>query len=194
MILENIKQIKDIRQHLPQPSRPLELEIGCGKGKFLLAKSQKQMDTTFIGLDWSWKWMKVGVERAQKQQRENIHFYQGEAMDFLCNHITLESVKTLHLYFPDPWPKKKHNKRRIFKPAFIQRVFDILIPGGHLSVATDYLDYYTVMQDVLYRARSQWKSIRHSNTREKDPDCKTNYEIKYEIEGRRFSYLLLEKG
>lgn len=173
--------------------RPFELEIGCGKDLFLLHRSQEAEDHQFLGMDWSWKWIKVGLERYLKYQRPNVRFLKGEAFSFFEDVLWDECIDVCHIYFPDPWPKKKHRKRRLLQAPFIDLVHRRLKPGGILYIGTDFLDYYSCIQNAIYTASSTWSRIHHSNLRELFPACPTSYEVKYHKEGRSFSFIQLHK-
>ncbi|OED37182.1 hypothetical protein AB834_02095 [PVC group bacterium (ex Bugula neritina AB1)] len=172
---------------------PLELEIGCGKGRFILNKAKASPETYHIGLDWSWKWMRMGLDKCLSKDVQNIRFHRGEAFEFLEKTLWEKSLLACHAYFSDPWPKKKHHKRRLITPAFIDMAYSRLSTGGKLMLSTDFLTYYTSIQNAIYTAKASWSSILQTNSRQSFLECKTNYEIKYEKESRLLSFITLTK-
>lgn len=176
--------------------RPIEVEIGAGKGKYLLARAQQEPDVNFVGFDYTWKYLKIGWRRVQKRELDNILFFKAEAIEVVTHLTPSESVSVFHIYFPDPWHKRRHKKRRYMTPDFIKMLHDRLIPGGRVELATDNFDYYIWLKGALAEAGGEdlWKNTRESrNERLLDPEIKTNFELKYEAEGRDLYYLELIK-
>lgn len=190
---EHLMGHSDIRQLFPDVNAPLEVEIGCGKGKFIVQRAMENPACNFAALDWDWKWMKIGVARALKRELKNLIFYKGHAMDFISNHVQEETAAHVHLYFPDPWPKKRHHKRRSFKEELLQRVHAILLPGGTFQIATDNEDYFFFMCQQLEQSAVPWRHQKHSHQRIFDSQNKTNYELKYEQQGLPLYYIELQK-
>jgi tRNA (guanine-N7-)-methyltransferase len=175
--------------------KPLEVEIGAGKGKYLLARAQLEPDINFIGFDYIWKYLKIGWARAQKRELSNLLFFKAEAQEVITHLTPGESVSIFHIYFPDPWHKRKHHKRRYMTPEFIQMLHDRLVPGGRIELATDNFDYYMWLRRTLIEAgEDMWSGTRErKNERILNPEIKTNFELKYEAEGRDLFYLELRK-
>ncbi len=169
---------------------PVEVEIGIGKGRFLIQSAQGCPDKNFMGIEWAKKYLGIARSRAFKKGLQNIRFLRTEAGKFVQRAIPEASVLKYHIYFPDPWPKKRHHKRRIFQPAFVEKVAETLSPDGCLSIATDYLDYYEWMLDVI-RPNSRLQRVEMDET--KDPEGRTNYEIKYVREGRPIYRAIFQK-
>jgi len=176
-------------------TRPIEVEIGAGKGKYLLARAQLQPDINFVGFDYIWKYLKIGWERAQKRRLGNLLFFKAEAVEVITHLTPSESVSIFHIYFPDPWHKRKHHKRRYMTPEFIHLLHDRLVPGGLVELATDNFDYYMWLRRTLIDAgEGLWARTREQkNERILDPEIKTNFELKYEAAGRDLYYLELQK-
>jgi len=173
--------------------QPLEVEIGCGKGKFLLARAEASPDINFLGIDWAGKWLKRGVVRWQKRGYQNLQFIKAEARDVLAA-IPSEAVTFFHVYFPDPWPKRRHHKRRLLDASFFQMLYDKLVPHGKIEIATDDREYYQRIAEAAKQCPADWKSVRESvDRRLAFEDFKTSYELKYEKDNRPLFYLELKK-
>ncbi len=173
--------------------RPVEVEIGCGKGKFLLARSAENPEINFLGIDYAGKWMKIGEERGRKRRIPNLRFLKGEARQILTRFLP-GSVEAFHIYFPDPWPKKRHHKRRLLGPAFLRRLDELLKPGGLIEIATDNEAYYAEIKKAVPESEVRWQNVRESvNERLAFGAVPTSYEAKYAAEKRPLYYLELKK-
>jgi tRNA (guanine-N7-)-methyltransferase len=173
---------------------PIEAEIGCGKGKFLLARAQEHPEINFLGVDMVWKWMKYGVERSAKRGLKNVRFVKADARELLRSGVADGSVSIFHIYFPDPWPKKRHRKRRLVTGDFLRLLNEKLTPGGLVELATDYEDYFTQMRAAVVQSGVPWdRVVEKANERLFEALSKTNYEIKYEAAGRTLFYLEMRK-
>lgn len=175
-------------------TNPVEVEIGCGKAKFLIARAVEYPQINFLGIDFVWKWMKFAVERTEKRALANIKFLRGEAGEIVEHALAPESVSIFHIYFPDPWPKRRHRKRRLVTAEFFRVLHARLGAVGLIEMATDDDDYYHQMQKAAVQCGIPWRKVR-SDTRDRlfPASVKTNYEIKYEAAGRTLHYLELEK-
>jgi len=174
--------------------RPVEIEIGCGKGKFLIARALEEIDINFLGIDVVWKWMKFGVARSKKRELSNIRFIKADARELIRFGLASESVSVFHIYFPDPWPKRRHRKRRLITGEFMALLHSRLVPNGLIELATDYEDYYLQMKRAVVQSGVNWSRVDESaNHRLFDGMRKTNYELKYESAGRTLHYVELEK-
>lgn len=130
-------------------SAPVEIEVGSGKGTFLLSQSQAFPETNFLGIEWANKYYRYAVDRLGRWDIPNARLIRTDAAIFITDHIPDESIERFHLYFPDPWPKARHNKRRFFNHDNIIQLLRILKPGGVINIATDHADYFQQMQEVL---------------------------------------------
>ena len=172
----------------------VEMEIGCGKGKFLVARSIANPGINFFGIDRVSKFMNIGKTRAQKRALPNIRFLRAEARAFLTEAIAPESVSIFHIYFPDPWPKRRHQVRRVFTTELLRLLHARLVPGGLVEIATDDKDYYAAMKKTIAATAELWENTRETiNERILDGMNKTNYEIKWAAQGRSLFYAELKK-
>lgn len=133
-------------------SGPKVLEIGFGMGDSLLQMAAAEPATDFIGIEVHPPGVGTIMNIAQSEGISNLRVYLADANDVLEECFPPQSIDRLQLYFPDPWHKKKHNKRRIVQPQFVQLVREKLRPGGLLHMATDWQHYAEQMLETLDEA------------------------------------------
>ena len=178
-------------------SAPVEMEVGSGKGTFILEEARAFPDKNFFGIEWANKYYKLAVDRMGRWEMRNVRMMRTDAADFIAGHIPDASIGVFHLYFPDPWPKKRHNKRRFFCDENLLQLLRILKPSGIINVATDHADYFEQMTEAAERAIGQdvVKAIdfnRPAGARDGET-VGTNFERKYLKEGRKTYTLALQK-
>lgn len=174
---------------------PLEIEIGSGRGRFLLHRAAAHPDRNFLGIDYRWRFLREGVERAERRGLTNLLFFKAEAEEVVPHLVPEESIEVFHIYFPDPWHKRKHKKRRLLTPAFFKLLHRRLKPGGALELATDNFDYFIAFRTALVEAGDTlWTAAtERRNERIMDPGVQTHFEAKYTRAGRDLYYLELVK-
>lgn len=166
-------------------SAPVELEVGSGKGLFLVNAAQERPDHHFFGIEISKKYARLAAERAVKRDVSNVLLWPGDAKPLLARMVPEASVRAVHVYFPDPWWKKRHKKRRVFTESLVASIVRILEPSGNLHVATDVEEYFEVIRElVAAEARLLELPPPEVKTPEHDLDYLTNFERKFRIEGR----------
>jgi tRNA (guanine-N7-)-methyltransferase len=135
---------------------PRVLEIGFGNGEQLLHSAQAEPARDFIGIEVH----RPGVGRLMNALADagstNVRLYNHDAVGVLEREIAPAALSEVRIYFPDPWHKKRHNKRRLLQPAFLALLATRTAPGGRLHLATDWADYALHMQDVL-AGSPQWR-------------------------------------
>lgn len=159
-------QAAAVREHwpvygLPEGDAPLDLdavfgrqaprvlEIGFGNGDALLELAQRQPDNDFIGIEVHRPGVGSLLRRAAAAGVVNLRVSTDDAVEVLRDLIPPASLAAVHLFFPDPWPKKRHHKRRIVQAEFVALVADRLIDGGRFHLATDWEPYAEWMREVL---------------------------------------------
>lgn len=130
-------------------SGPLEVDIGCGDGTFLVARAAKFPDRNFMGLEKLAGRVRRGCKKASRLALTNVRFLRIESAYAIQYLLPPASAEIVHLLFPDPWPKKKHRRRRIVTPEFLSLVHRLLAPDGRFRVATDQEDYFTSMRELI---------------------------------------------
>jgi tRNA (guanine-N7-)-methyltransferase len=171
-------------------SNPVELEIGTGKGTFLTEQAKARPDVNFFGIEWArWFW-RYASDRLRRHNCTNARTVRAEASYFLTEFVPEGSIGVLHIYFPDPWPKARHNKRRLIQPKFMPVVHRVLKPdGGRLQVVTDHQDYFEQIDATVKGASALGLDVVEYNRPGSAAEGEfvgTNFERKYRREGRPF--------
>jgi tRNA (guanine-N7-)-methyltransferase len=130
-------------------SAPRVLEIGFGMGDATAASAQALPGTDFIGVEVHTPGVGALLKRIGEMNLSNLRLIQHDAVEVLEHMIAPDSLAGVHVFFPDPWHKKKHNKRRLIQPEFVHRLVDRIAPGGYLHCATDWQPYAEQMLEVL---------------------------------------------
>ena len=167
-------------------ARPVEIEVGVGKGTFLLARAKQRPDVDFLGIEYAKAYACYTADRVGRAGLTNTKMLCADADAVFRNAIPDASVFRVHVYFPDPWPKRKHYRRRLLQPAFVRQVWRVLQPGGQLLIVTDHRDYF----EHIRRTLSNVEGFSETNfPKLLDSDehiVGTNFEKKYIEEGRAF--------
>jgi tRNA (guanine-N7-)-methyltransferase len=164
---------------------PVELEIGIGKAGFLLRRAQTHPTINFVGIEWAGKFYRHAVDRLQRWNVPNARIIRTDASHFIRVQCPRGSLAALHIFHPDPWPKKRHHKRRLIQKPFVDAVVACLVPGGRWAVQTDHHDYFEQIRALLIACPELEEAPFD------DPEfcigpagVATNYELKYRREGR----------
>ncbi len=128
---------------------PLMLEIGCGMGETTAAIAAATPGTDFIGVEVYPAGVGALLRRIEEAGLKNLRVIEHDAVEVLRDMIAPASLAGVHIFFPDPWPKKRHHKRRLIQPAFVSLLASRLTPGGYLHCATDWAPYAVQMLEVL---------------------------------------------
>jgi len=160
-------------------TNPVILEIGSGKGRFLISTAQERPDVNLIGIEKSLHYHRLIHARAAKRGLTNLRLMNHDAFLVLRDMIPDASIAELHIYFPDPWPRKREQKRRIIRPEVLAQIQRVLVPGGSAIYVTDHQSYFEVAAPLIEAAFRAERRIPGPN----DPP-RTNYEAKYRAEGR----------
>jgi tRNA (guanine-N7-)-methyltransferase len=138
----------DIETTFGQKNKTI-LEIGFGMGQSLLEMAQQSPETNFIGIDVHRPGVSALLSGIEREGLSNLRLYQEDAIDVLNHCIADHSLDTVQLFFPDPWPKSRHHKRRLVQPTFIALLHQKLKSGGLIHFATDWAHYAHHMMAVL---------------------------------------------
>ncbi len=159
---------------------PVEIEIGSGRGRFLTDEAAARPGTSFLGAEIEVEYARIAQARADRMGLKNVRFARLDGRAFVLERVPEASLAALHVFFPDPWPKKRHAKRRLFEPAFVRAAALALVPAGLLRVATDNLPYFEAIREVL-DAEPALERVPGSDS---GWSSGTDYERKYVKEGR----------
>jgi tRNA (guanine-N7-)-methyltransferase len=169
-------------------TNPVELEIGMGKGTFLTEQARARPDVNFFGIEWArWFW-RYASDRMRRHGCTNARTVRAEASFFLTEFVPDESLSVVHIYFPDPWPKARHNKRRLVQPKFVTVLHRVLKPGGRVQVVTDHKCYWEENIEPTMNAAAGLTVVDYNRpgSANEGEFVGTNFERKYRREGRPF--------
>jgi len=128
---------------------PVHIEIGTGKATFLLSQARTKPSINFLGIERANKYYRYAVDRIGRWGLTNVRIVHTDAAAFLANFIPDSSVDCFHIYFPDPWPKRRHHKRRFFCSTNLEHLIRCLKTGGQLRIATDHAEYFEKIQKLV---------------------------------------------
>ncbi len=126
-------------------SNPIEVEIGSGRGRFIIKSARENPQVNYVGIERANKFFHFMKERVEQARVGNVRLLRAEADYFIWGYVPPGSVQAFHIYFPDPWPKTKHRRRRIVNPDFFDLLRSRLVPGGCIHLATDFARYFEIM-------------------------------------------------
>lgn len=175
--------------------RTLEIELGSGKGTFLAQEAPLHPETLFLGIEWASQFYKYAADRMRRLNLKHVRMLHADGVVFVRNFVADESVSVFHWYFPDPWPKARHNKRRTFQEGFLRELHRVLTPDGRIRVATDHLDYWQWMQEHAAKVADLYdiEAFEPPASAGEGELVGTNFERKYRQEGRVFNGMVLVK-
>jgi tRNA (guanine-N7-)-methyltransferase len=148
----SIVELLDLAQLFPKP-QPLEVELGCGDASFLAGYAQRHPDRNFIGVERLLGRIRKLDRKGRRAGLTNLRGVQIESSYFLQYLLPPRSASVLHIYFPDPWPKKRHHKYRLINESFPRLAQAALAPGGVVYLRTDDKDYFAQMTEVFGASR-----------------------------------------
>lgn len=193
----------DPRRWFLRPELPLEIEIGSGKGTFLLQHGFAHPETNLLGIEWAREFYSYTADRVRRAALRNVRLLHADAVEFLRWRVPDAAASVVHLYFSDPWPKARHHKRRVVQVPFLVQVHRVLAPGGELRIVTDHAEYWDWMQPHLARVTDQPPGaeglfVRHEfappDSASRGELVGTNFERKYRREGRPFHACTLRRS
>lgn len=190
----------DPRAWFPHAERRFEIEIGSGKGTFLLQQAEVSPETNYLGIEWAGEFYAYAADRIRRRGLANVRMLRADATEFLRWRTPSGIAAVIHLYFSDPWPKARHHKRRVVQDRFLAEAHRVLAPGGELRIVTDHDEYWAWMEERFAR----WAPPSGDGAFERLPFERpssagagevvgTNFERKYAREGRPFHATILKQ-
>ena len=177
------------------PGAPLRLvvDLGFGRGEFLLALAEKEPDGAFLGVEVSFKRVLKLTRRLARTPLANVRLVETTAQRALAA-LPAASVRVFWINFPDPWPKKRHRARRLLQPDFVAELARVLAPGGELHVATDDADYAEAIDAVLRaEARLGNRFAPERFRRDVEGRPPTSFELEWRALGRELHFFTYQR-
>jgi len=165
-----------------RPRGPVELDLGCGKGRFAVELATQYPERLILGSDVMLGRLRKLARKVEKRRLQNLELLRANNLELVGYQLPDCSVRRVHLLCPDPWPKAKHRHQRLATTDFFSRLARVLEPDGVLHVATDHAPYMDAMLDVLQALpffRPEPEAIADI------AGLKTDFEITWEAEGKR---------
>lgn len=179
----------DLSRHYTA-DQPLEVDLGCGDGRFVLGMAEHHPDRNFLAVERLLGRVRKVCRGAKKRGLENLRVLRLESLYTLEWLLPPASVSRLHLLCPDPWPKAKHHRRRLFQKPFLDAVCRVLEPGGELLFKTDHEEYFEWSEEHL----NEYPALERLDW----PDDaffypKTDFQIQWESQGKVLHRLRAKK-
>ena len=183
--------------------RPLELEIGSGKGTFLVQQAPETPRINYVGLEYARAFWLYASDRCRRHGIENVRLVRTEASFFLRNYVPDGCFDQVHIYFPDPWPKKRHHKRRLVAEPFLRLLGRTVQQGARVRLVTDHAGYFEWVEHHAALVGDLYDRLDFTTpgptpgpapgTSSAGEVVGTNFERKYRREGRLFHGLVLRR-
>jgi tRNA (guanine-N7-)-methyltransferase len=183
----------DPRAWFPQPELPFEIEIGSGKGTFLLQQATLEPEINFLGFEWAGEFYRYAADRLRRRGIHNARIVHDDATEFIRCRCPDAVARVIHLYFSDPWPKNRHHKRRVVQDRTLAEFHRILQPGGELRLVTDHDELWAWYEDLAQRNAHLFdqRDFAPPTSAGEGEIVGSNFERKYKREGRPFHAMML---
>lgn len=168
----------------------MEIEIGSGDGSFLLQTLRDRPHVNLLGIEWSGGKMRRLAARLDRLGPSRVRLLRADATCVIANLVPARSVQAYHVYFPDPWPKRRHVERRLFSPSVIADLARTLVPAGRLFVATDVAPYHAEIRRRVV-ATGVFVEVEAGNAH---PGYATGFARKYRAAGRPLHVATFVRG
>ena len=188
LLIENIEVLKDGFDGVFQTSRPIHMEIGCGKGNFASGMAAKYQDVNFVAVEKVADVCCIALEkakaRAEERPSDNLRFIIGDAKN-LADNVLPHSLDCIYLNFSDPWPKAGHAKRRLTHRGFLAIYKNLLSEGGMLKLKTDNVGLFDFSLEEFqeFGAEIIWQTRDLHSTPENENNVMTEYEKNFSDKG-----------
>ena len=176
--LRSVVKPLDLAEYFPKP-QPLEVELGCGDASFLVEYARRHPEWNFIGVERLLGRLRKLDRKGRQAGLPNLRGVQIESSYFLRHLLPPHSASVLHVYFPDPWPKKKHHKNRLVNESFPALVHAALVSAGTVYLRTDDKDYFRQMNEVF----GANEKFQPSETPSELAELPTDFEREFNAQG-----------
>lgn len=163
---------------------PVEIDVGSGRGLFLVTAGEANPDRNFLGIEVDYREGRRAAKRLKKRDLSNVRVWGGDVKIAFNKHVPRQSVDAVHVYFPDPWWKRKHRRRRVFTTELVDQMSQVLKPGGYVHSWTDVEEYFEVISGLMnHDTRFENLPPPEEKSPEHDMDYRTSFERKKRKEG-----------
>jgi tRNA (guanine-N7-)-methyltransferase len=185
----------DPRNWFEHPERRFEIEIGSGKGTFLVQQARLQPDVNFLGFEWTGEYFRYAADRVRRHGLSNVKLVHTDATEFIRHRCPDGIVRIIHLYFSDPWPKTRHHKRRVVQDRTLEDFHRVLTDEGELRLVTDHDELWAWYEDHAARHAHLFRRCEFASPQSAGEGevVGSNFERKYRREGRPFHAMTLAK-
>ncbi len=172
-----------------------EIEIGSGKGTFLLQEAPRRPETLFLGIEYAGEFYRYAADRLRRHGVTNARMLYADAGAFIRHRLRDACVKVIHLYFSDPWPKKRHHKRRVVQAESLAQFHRVLVPDGEIRIVTDHDELWQWCEDRATEAAALFERRPFGGVESAGEGefVGSNFERKYRREGRPFHAMTLRR-
>ena len=160
-------------------SRPLEVEVGCGRGRVLTGRAAKDPSCEFLGVERMKERVGVFASKVRRLGISNAHVVRLEALYTFHYLLPEHHARRVYVFFPDPWPKRRHHSHRLFGPLFLNALWKRLEIGGRLEFATDHEEYFHVVEEC-FAGDARFRRVAPM---ERGPDEWTEFETLFRGQG-----------
>lgn len=196
-VLNNFDVEKNNWNHYFKNDNPIEIELGHGKGDFLIEKLKANKNTNFIGIEKNATIQGLAIKKLLNNNKDlNSIYFLNIDSSLLRKYFKEEEISKIYINFPDPWPKERHKKRRMLYISFLKIYYEILKKNGIIEFKTDNLELFKFALEELEKFNKfvilEKNYDLHKNVKEKEI-IKTEYEKKFIKQGKPIYYLKLKK-
>lgn len=180
-IPEDVTRLYDLRAVFGN-DHPVEIELGIGKGRFLIEQAMARPQVNFIGTEWANRYYLLVAERVAGRKLANVRLLRDDSVHFMAATLPEASISALYIFFPDPWPKTRHNKRRMVQPPFVRHCARVLKDNAPVHLATDHEDY-ALQMEACFSDDADFVLVSRM-IGEAAPEGVTNWERKFRAQGK----------
>ena len=178
--IDAVLRVSDITRPIPfDLSRPLEIEVGCGQGRFLTRRAAENPDCDFLGIERMLERVRLFAGKCKRERIENAKVLRLEALYTFHYLLPEHHARRVYVFFPDPWPKKKHHSHRLFGPLFRAALWKRLEKGGKIEFATDHAEYFAEVCEGF----AEDEKFRRVEPMPRPPEVWTEFESMFRDQG-----------